>query len=119
VHSVLSIVPKGRSLSYEHKGLGKFEFQRMAVMPGYFLCAVERHELQLLAALIAEPMRALLDLVYLRKLTWQGLDYLIEGFRIDEQVITAVPATRIRRLLNVYKGKRQQDYIKKLLEALG
>jgi len=118
VRSVLSITAKGKSVSYEHDALGKFEFRRMTVKPGYFLQAVARHELQHQVALIAEPMRALLDLVYLRKLPWQGLDYLLEGLRIDEQAIKAVPSLSITKLLDVYKGKREQVFINELLRSL-
>ena len=119
VRSVLSITAKGKSVSYEHETLGKFEFRRMTVKPGYFLQAVGRHELQHQAALIADPLRALLDLVYLRKLPWQGLDYLVSGLRIEEQVISSVTSSSITKLLDVYKGKREKMFIEELLRALG
>lgn len=119
VRSVLSVTAKGKSVSYAHDTLGKFEFRRMTVKPGYFLQAVARHELQRQVALIAEPMRALLDLVYLRKLPWQGLGYLLDGLRIDEQAIRAVSSLDITMLLDVYKGKREQVFIEELLRSLG
>ena len=119
VRSVLSITAKGKSVSYEHDSLGKFEFRCMSVKPGYFLQAVTRHELQHQVALIAEPMRALLDLVYLRKLPWQGLDYLLDGLRIDDQAIKAVSSLSITKLLDVYKGKREKMFIEELLRMLG
>lgn len=119
VRSVLSVTARGKSVSYEHESLGKFEFLRMTVRPGYFLQAVARHELQHQVALIAEPMRALLDLVYLRKLPWQGLDYLLSGLRIDEQQLRSVPSVNITRLLDVYKGKRERKFIDELLRSLG
>lgn len=119
VRSVVSITAKGKTVSYEHDTLGKFEFRRMSVKPGYFLQAVTRHELQHQAALIAEPMRALLDMVYLRKLPWQGLDYLLDGLRIDEQAIKAVPSLSMTKLLDVYKGKREKEFIEELMRALG
>jgi len=118
VHSVLSVTAREKSVIYEHDRLGKFEFRRMTVKPGYFLQAVTRHELQHQVALIAQPMRALLDLVYLRKLPWQSLGYLLEGLRIDEQAIKAVPSSQISQLLDVYKGKREQMYIDELLKVL-
>ena len=119
VRSVLSVTAKGRSLSYEHDTLGKFEFRRMTVKPGYFLQAVSRYDLQQQVALIAEPMRALLDLAYLRKLPWQGLDYLIDGLRVDEQAIKSVSALSITMLLDMYKGKRERVFIEELLRSLG
>jgi hypothetical protein len=119
VHSVLSMTSMGKSVSYEHDKLGKYDFRRMTVESGYFLQAVSRHVLQHQVALIAEPMRALLDLVYLRKLPWQGMDFLLEGLRINEQAIKAVPSLDITKLLDVYKGKREKEFIKQLLGALG
>lgn len=118
VHSVLSVTARAKSVSYEHEMLGKFEFRRMTVVSGYWLQGVARQELQQQVALIAEPLRALLDLVYLRKLPWRGLDYLLEGLRIDEQSLRAVSSTQIIRLLDVYKGKREQQFIKQLMGAL-
>jgi hypothetical protein len=116
---VLSVTATGKSVSYEHVLLGKYEFQRMTVQSGYFLQAVTRHELQHQVALIADPLRALLDLVYLRKLPWQGLDYLLDGLRIDEQAIRSLSSSDITRLLDVYKGKRERVFIDELLRALG
>lgn len=119
VHSVLSVTARGKSVNYEHKRFGKFEFRRMTVKPGYFLQAVARHELQHQVALIAEPLRALLDLVYLRKLEWQGLDFLLSGLRIEEQQLRAMTWLDVTRLLDIYKGKREQAFIKELQRTLG
>ncbi|MFW2372628.1 MAG: type IV toxin-antitoxin system AbiEi family antitoxin domain-containing protein [Gammaproteobacteria bacterium] len=119
VRSVLSITAKGKSVSYEHDRLGMFEFRRMSVKPGYFLQGVTRYELQHQAALIADPMRALLDLVYLRKLPWQGLSYLVDGLRIDEQALDKVTSLSMTKLLDVYKGKREKMFIEGLLKGLG
>ena len=118
VQSVLSITAKNKSVSYEHETLGKFEFQRMTTRPGYFLQSVTRYELQDQVALIADPMRALLDLMHLRKAQWQGLDYLLIGMRIDEPSIRSVSSVDIRNLFDVYKGKRERLFIDKLLQAL-
>lgn len=119
VRTVLSMTATGKSVSYEHDTLGKFEFRRMTVKPGYFLQSVSRNTFQDQVALIAEPMRALIDLVYLRKLPWQGLGYLLDGLRIDEQVINGLPSSDISKLLDVYKGKREKEFIEELLMALG
>lgn len=119
VHAVVSMTHGGKSMQFTHEVFGRFEFCRMTVKSGSFLQAVTRHELQHQVALIAEPVRALLDLVYLRKLPWQGLDYLVEGLRIDEQAIMAVPSLSITMLLDVYKGKREQQFIEELLRSLG
>ena len=119
VRSVLSITAKGKSLSYEHETLGKFEFRRMTVNSGCFLQAVARHELQNQVALIAEPLRALLDMVYLRKIPWQGLDFLLSGLRIDKALLQSVTWLDLTRLLDVYKGKREREFINELQRSLG
>ncbi len=119
VRSVLSITSKNKSLSYEHELLGKFEFRRMTVKPGYFLQLVARHKLQNQIALIADPVRALMDLVHLRKTPWQGLDYLIDGLRIDEQAIKAIPSLSFTKLCDVYKGKRERLFLEELTRSLG
>lgn len=119
VHTVVSMTSGGKTMRYNHAVFGQFEFCRMTVNSGYFLQGVARQELEHQIALVADPMRALLDLVYLRKLPWQGLDYLIEGLRIDESLIKSVPSVNITMLLNVYKGKREQTFIEELLSSLG
>lgn len=119
VQAVTSMTHGGKSVQFTHEVFGRFEFRRMTVNTGYFLQAVSRHELQHQVALIAEPMRALMDLVYLRKQPWRGLDYLVEGLRIDEQAIKGVSSLNITMLLDVYKGKREQVFIEELLRALG
>lgn len=118
VTTVLSMTAKGKSVTYQHDILGKFDFRRMTVNSGYFLQAVSRHELQQQVALVAEPMRALIDLVYLRKLSWQGMDFLLQGLRIDEQAIRSVSSLSVTKLLDVYKGKREKVFIRKLIASL-
>jgi len=119
VHTLVSLTPGGKSMQFTHEVFGQFAFRRIVVKPGFFLQAVVRHELQHQVALIAEPMRALLDLVYLRKLPWQGLDYLLDGLRIDEQALRAVPSLGIAKLLDIYKGNRELTFIKELARSLG
>ena len=118
VHTVVSMTNGGKSMQFTNEALGQFSFRSVATNPGYFLQAVTRHELQNQVALIAEPMRALLDLVYLRKLSWQGLDYLLDGLRIEEQAIRSMSSLSVTKLLDVYKCKREKVFIKELLRAL-
>lgn len=119
VHTVVSMTHGGKSMNFTHEIFGQFEFRRMTTNPGYFLQAVARHELPQQVALIAEPMRALMDLVYLRKLPWQGLDYLLDGLRIDEQAIGMVSSSDFTMLLDVYKGKREKMFVEALSRSLG
>lgn len=135
VRSVLSATATGKSVTYEHEVLGSFEFRRLTVRPGHFLEAVSRQVLSRRdedvvepdsrrfytgqVALVAEPMRALMDLVYLRKLPWQGLGFLLGGLRIDEGSLMRTPSTEITPMLEVYKGKRERGFIEGLMRELG
>jgi len=119
VHTVLSVINKGNSFDEELGRYGHFEFSRLGVQRGYFLQGVVRHEFHQQVALVAEPMRALMDLMALRKQPWEGLGFLLDGMRIDEDALMTVPSVRILQLLDVYKGKRERHFIESLLQALG
>ena len=119
VRGVLSVTSSGKSVTYEHESLGSFEFRRMTVKPGFFLEAVSRQVLKGQVALVAEPMRALMDLVYLRKLPWQGLGFLLEGFRIDGESLWKTTSADISPMLEVYKGKREREFVEAMMRELG
>lgn len=72
VHTTLSANHGGKSQVYEHNLFGRFEFRRMTVKPGYFLYGVLRHQLQHQIALIAQPQRALMDMMVLRRQKGRG-----------------------------------------------
>jgi len=42
--------------------------------------------------------------VTMKKMHWQGLDWLVEGMRIDEDVLNRVTGTELRTLKEVYKA---------------
>ena len=118
VRSIISISAKKKSVIYQHDMMGKYEFKCMKVKPGYFYQSVTRHKLDNQIAMIAEPVRALMDLIHLRKIPWQGLDYLTDGLRIDKYQIKSIPLLSFKSMLDVYKGKRERNFIKKLVSSL-
>ena len=69
--------------------------------------------------LMAQPLRALLDLVCLKKIEWQGLAWLVQGLRIEEDVLNRVTETELRTLKQVYKHQRVKNFIAELGIALG
>jgi len=69
--------------------------------------------------LIAEPIRALMDLVCLRKKEWQGIDWLIDGMRIDYEYLGKVNSAEIKTLKLVYKQKRVKKFLDELSRELG
>ena len=118
VFTVMSVVSGGKSLVCDSETLGYFEFRRLGVNPGYFLQGVSRIELQRQIALVAQPVRALMDLIALHKQKWQGLGYLLDGLRINEEKLVSVKTDEILMLRDIYKGKRERTFIKELSKAL-
>ena len=119
VYTTASVVPGRKSQDFNCELLGRFTFHPLAIQAGYFLELVERVQLGEQAVLMARPVRALLDLVCLKKMDWQGLPWLMQGMRIDEEMLNRVSATELGILKKVYKHKRVKDFIIELEIALG
>jgi hypothetical protein len=118
VHVTASVVPGRKSSRLEHPSLGSFTFHPLALHPAHFLELVERRPLGSQVALMAQPLRALMDLVALRKVAWQGLPWLIEGLRIDEPMLHTITGAQIQTLLTVYKHRRPTDFLNGLAREL-
>ncbi len=71
------------------------------------------------ALLVAEPLRALMDLVCLRKVEWQGMEWLTEGLRVDDETLRTITSVDIRTLGQVYKQKRVKAFLTALSRELG
>lgn len=123
VYTSASVTPERKSRRYELEALGCFTFQPLAIQPGYFLEQVERLQLTGQTLLLAKPLRALMDWVCLRKLAWQGLDVLLDGMRLDEDLLhqldSSVTAADISALAQVYKHQRVRDYLQHFARELG
>jgi hypothetical protein len=98
--------------------LGTFTFYPLALHRDRFLELIERRQFGLQAALLAEPLRALMDLVTLRKLHWQGLAWLTDGMRIDEHVLGSITRAQIEVVSKVYKHKRSIEFLRLLAKEL-
>lgn len=120
VYTTASVVPPGQKIKeFNYEPLGRFTFHPLAIQAGYFLEMVERVQFGEQAVLMARPVRALLDLVCLKKMEWQGLSWLVQGMRIDEDLLNRVTGAELRTLKQVYKHKRIKDFIAELEIAMG
>ncbi len=63
--------------------LGRFSFKR--IPQALFFCGVETVLIDGVSALLASPLKALADYVYVHKLEWTGREPLIESLRIEEE----------------------------------
>src|SRR3546814_10357271 len=93
--------------------MGRFSYHPLAIQKYQFLVAVERLKLGVLTAFVATPLRALLDLVALRKSGWTDLGWLTSGLRIDEYHLLSLEAREFAMLRGVYKHKTVNDLDRK------
>ncbi|RWX46470.1 Transcriptional regulator, AbiEi antitoxin, Type IV TA system [Candidatus Electrothrix aarhusensis] len=118
VFTVSSAVPGRKSRKYQHDQLGAYSFHPLAVQPGCFLELVDRVRVSGQTVLIARPCRALMDLVCLRKVPWNGLDWLSEGLRIELDFLSDMSREDIHTLSRVYKHKRVRAFLAALRSEL-
>ena len=79
---------------------------------------IERRPLGSQVALLAHPLRAIVDLVTLRKLDWQGLPWLTQGLRIEEAQLRTITRLQVQTLLTVYKQKRPREFLRTLAQEM-
>ncbi len=119
VRVTASVVRGRKSSTLEHPLLGSFAFHPLALHRSHFLELIERQKYGSHTAFVAAPLRALMDLICLRKSPWQGLAWLIEGMRIEEQNLRSVTRKQIQTLGRVYKQKRPGEFLQSLAKELG
>ena len=119
VFSIASAVSHRKSRKFEHKKMGVFNFHPLPVQRQYFLELVSRHQTNGQAMLIAQPCRALMDLICLRKLSWEGMDWLLKGLRIDMDSLASITSNDIKILKLIYKHKRMKSYLSNFSRELG
>lgn len=118
VRVVASTVPGRKSLSLEHEVFGSFTFHPLAIRKEHFLELILRHQLGSQSVWVANPLRALLDLVTLRKVEWQGLAWIADGLRVDVQALRKVTRKEFRSLADVYQQQRSRSFLEALAKAL-
>ena len=118
VYTTASITPARKTLTYDHETLGRFTFHPLAIERGYFLELVERQQINGQVMLVAQPMRALMDLVCFKKVEWQGLQWIEQGLRIDREFLLQVSPAELDILESVYKQKRVRQFLQQLQMAL-
>src|SRR3546814_11794789 len=77
----------------------------LAIKDYRFLTGVGRIKMGKLTAFVASPLRALMDLVAMRKERWTGIDWLTRGLRIEEDLLLSLKHSDFAKLRPVYKHK--------------
>lgn len=118
VFTTASVSPGPKTIHVDAPILGAFSFHPLAICDYQFLRLVARHKFGALTALVAEPLRALMDIVALRKLPWNGLDWLTEGLRIEKSTLASLKQKDFAALSKVYKHKSANHFLRQLNNAV-
>ncbi len=79
VFTTSSVSPVRKTLQYPVPRLGLFSFHPLAIHDYQFLVAIECRKVGARTVFVASPLRALMDLVALRREVWSGLGWVTEG----------------------------------------
>jgi hypothetical protein len=118
VFTTASVSAGRKSLRFDTPDFGTFSFHPLAIVDYRFLVGIDRVKVGNLTAFVAQPLRALLDLVALRKEQWSGIEFLTLGMRIDEGVLLAVRGKDFNKLRSVYKHKAANAFLVELKSAV-
>lgn len=118
VFMTASVSPGRKTIKHETGTFGSFAFHPLAIHDYHLLTGVDRTSLGKLTALVAQPLRAILDLVALRKQAWQGLDWLTSGMRIEDAQLFGLKRHDFATLKSVYKHKAVNAFLAQLEDAL-
>jgi predicted transcriptional regulator of viral defense system len=107
----MSVTPDRRKQILNIPKFGQFQYYPLALCAGWFLEGVERQTVAGRNFLIAQPLRALLDVFCLRKLNYPNLSGLIEGMRIDAEELETINEEALDRMRPVYQHMRMDTFI--------
>jgi hypothetical protein len=68
--------------------------------------------------LLAAPLKALADYVYVHKCDWDSARPVVESLRVDGSLLASVEADGFDRLLANYSSRRVQRFLKGLRKDL-
>ncbi len=118
VYTIVSIAPGRKSKEVVHKHFGRFEFNPLALHKSGFLLGVERHVLSNQPAIIASPLRALMDIIAYRKQVWAGISWVETGLRIELAHLMELSRQDFDLLKAVYKHKAANQFLAEFEAAI-
>jgi hypothetical protein len=118
VNIVLSVIFKGHSRNFSTP-LGEFNYIKMPFGKYEFLNNVSKQEENSMPFLMANPLRALMDYIYIKKIEWVGLDFLLDGMRIEREDLEALTVEDFNEISLIYTSKRVSFFLKNLRKSLG
>jgi len=116
----VSVVPGRRKAAFSVPFYGDFQFVPLAVRRGYGLVGVQRVELTGGIGLVADPLRAVLDLACQRKIEPVELGQFLAGLRLDSAFLDDLSGDQLARFREVYQHRRMMlviDELKGMLDC--
>ncbi len=117
VVTVFSVVSSGRHRTFTTV-LGDFEYYHLPTKPFEFLTSVIREDPDQRSFLIATPLRALADYIYIRKPECDDIEFLQQSLRIELEMIRSIKLIDIVQLQQVFHSRRVIKFLKKLKKEI-
>lgn len=114
VRVTASVVPGRRKMEGHVPIYGDFRFVPLALELGFALAGVRRAELSGGVGLVADPLRALLDLICLRKISAQSLQSFLAGLRLESGRFVDLNISDLESYRQVYQHQRMGEVIDQL-----
>lgn len=115
---VTSVISRGRSKKFNVPNMGEFTYTKVPTNEYAHLNGVARKVVTIHPFLIASPLRALADYVYVQKIKWADINFLVEGMRIERENLESLTSEDFDELLSVYRSKRTLQFLANLQLAL-
>lgn len=114
VATVTSVLALGRTKKFTTP-FGEFIFYHIPINEYEFLTGVNRiEEVRNEPFLLASPLRALADYVYVRRIDWENLSYLTDSLRIDIEQLMQIDPGQFSEIKKIYRSKRVWHFLESL-----
>lgn len=118
VTTVTSVLALGRTKKFMTP-FNEFIYYQLPINEYEFLTGVTRvEEIKQEPFFIAVPLRALADYVYIKKITWEGVDYLTNNLRIEREQLLRIPPDHFDEIKKVYRSRRVLHFLARLKQEL-
>ena len=118
VTTVTSVLYLGRNKKFITP-FGEFVFYRLPVNEYEFLTCVTRVvDNKNQPFLLASPLRALADYVYLKHIDWENISYLTNNLRIDIEQLMQIDLNDFVKIKKVYRSLRVLHFLNSLEKEL-
>lgn len=118
VYTTACVSPNRKSVRYRQETLGWFTYMPLSINEDRFLAGVSRYDFDGQVALVASPLRAVMDIVTRQKQEWSGLDYFELGLRVEDDDYLKLEHNDFECLREVYKSESVNNFLTRFEEAV-